>query len=193
MSVSWNLELLQSKSMFGLKNGSASDNILLGGKNSDFFAGREILAIRANGSEAGDGRYSSYGSDTMYGEDGRDELRGGFDDDILIGGAGVDLLAGGPGRDVFVISPGDGTSNFELTNKILDFNASEGDRLGLDLNAGLTFDKIRITSGTISGKPQTLIQEKSTGLYLVQFVDVPQSSISSANFFEFRTDPFGLA
>jgi Ca2+-binding RTX toxin-like protein len=183
----------QSKLMFGLKNGSTSDNIVLGGKDYNFIAGQEIIEPRPSTLLVGDGRYSSSGSDTLYGEDGPDVLNGGFDDDVLFGGTGVDFLTGGSGRDVFVISPGDGTNDVRMTtNRILDFNASEGDRLGLDANAGLTFDKIRITTGTIAGKPQTLIQEKSTGLYLAQIVDVPQSNVSSANFFEFRTNPFGL-
>jgi Ca2+-binding RTX toxin-like protein len=55
-----------------------------------------------------------------------DVLGGGDGDDILVGRGGQDVLSGGAGSDVFAyLNLGDGV------DRILDYNAAEGDRLDL--------------------------------------------------------------
>ncbi|HLT02327.1 MAG TPA: DUF4114 domain-containing protein, partial [Geminicoccaceae bacterium] len=64
------------------------------------------------------------GNDVLFGDSGDDRLDGGPGDDVLSGGFGNDELIGGPGADSFVFS-----STAEGEDRILDFNAAEGDRL----------------------------------------------------------------
>jgi len=64
------------------------------------------------------------GKDTLLGGGGNDTLIGGYGNDRLVGGNGDDVLSGGTGGDRFVFSdPRHGT------DRILDFDAAEGDRI----------------------------------------------------------------
>ncbi|QYU68243.1 hypothetical protein J4558_26020 [Leptolyngbya sp. 15MV] len=67
------------------------------------------------------------GADTLLGGSGRDRLNGGEGNDVLIGGPGVDVLFGGTGADRFVF-----LSTLDRTDRIMDFNAAEGDRVVID-------------------------------------------------------------
>lgn len=53
-----------------------------------------------------------------------DTLRGDDLDNIIIGGRGNDTLYGGPGADTFVFNTNEGG-----TDRIMDFNVAEGDRI----------------------------------------------------------------
>jgi serralysin len=61
----------------------------------------------------------------LAGNVGNDTLDGGAGNDTLLGGLGNDVLTGGGGADLFVLAPGDGQ------DRITDFDASQGDRIGL--------------------------------------------------------------
>lgn len=78
----------------------------------------EALAIKTGTANA----------DVLAGTNGGDSLSGGFGADVLYGGPGYDVLSGGEGGDKFLVSL-DGS-----VDRILDFNAGEGDLLLL-LNA----------------------------------------------------------
>jgi Ca2+-binding RTX toxin-like protein len=75
------------------------------------------------------------GDDQISGLAGTDLLDGGSGADFLDGGPGSDLLFGGPGNDTF--SGGEGADRFfqlslpDRGDRILDFNADEGDVLDL--------------------------------------------------------------
>jgi Bacterial Ig domain/RTX calcium-binding nonapeptide repeat (4 copies) len=75
------------------------------------------------------------GSDQLSGRAGGDLLDGGAGNDLIDGGSGSDLLFGGPGNDV--MTGGAGADRFFLLSlpdrgdRILDFNADEGDVLDL--------------------------------------------------------------
>ncbi len=82
------------------------------------------------------------GNDTIDGGDGNDTLRGGRGQDLLIGGNGddflcgdfgIDTLIGGTGADTFVFRPETTSSvaNLFLADTVVDFNAAEGDKIGL--------------------------------------------------------------
>lgn len=74
------------------------------------------------------------GNDRLVGSHGNDTLLGGNGNDTLLGGDGDDLLVGGAGADVFDFSTSNG-------NDILkDFNAAQGDRIGLTVNQTYTLD-----------------------------------------------------
>lgn len=81
---------------------------------------------------------NSYSAVTMAGEDGNDvltgssnndTLSGGNGDDRLRGGGGDDVLQGGTGADLFDFSASFGIGNGN--DLVGDFNAAEGDRIGL--------------------------------------------------------------
>lgn len=81
---------------------------------------------------------NSYSAVTMAGEDGNDLLTGGSGNDILSGGNGDDRLQGGDGDDVLQGGAGadlfDYSASFGSSNGndlVGDFNATEGDRIGL--------------------------------------------------------------
>ncbi len=63
-------------------------------------------------------------------------LIGGNGDDILISDLGQDELTGGANADVFVLNtnPNFPNSNPNLADIITDFNAAEGDKIGLSEN-----------------------------------------------------------
>lgn len=66
------------------------------------------------------------GADTIQALAGDDYVFGGFGNDVLYGDEGNDTERGGPGADVFQ-SFGDAG-----LDRVLDFNAGEGDRVRLD-------------------------------------------------------------
>jgi len=75
------------------------------------------------------------GNDQLFGLEGNDLLDGGAGNDMLDGGPGSDLLFGGPGNDI--LTGDDGADRFFLLSlpdrgdRLLDFNAGEGDVLDL--------------------------------------------------------------
>lgn len=98
----------------------------------------------------------------MQGLGGDDSLRGGKFNDALDGGAGNDALFGGLGADIFKIDISDIVDGAD-TDKILDLNFAEGDRLALDGFAAGTFSD---SSGANAIGDNGHIQISSwTGLY----------------------------
>ena len=72
------------------------------------------------------------GDDLLQGGAGPDSLFGGNGADTLLGGAGADTLAGGAGADLFVLQGVAGVeSGLGATDRLLDVNLAEGDRLAL--------------------------------------------------------------
>jgi Ca2+-binding RTX toxin-like protein len=112
------------------------------------------------------------GAQGLVGLAGDDTLRGGRGDDTVIGGEGRDRLSGGRGADV--LSGGAGADRFVFnqnalgaTDRILDFDAREGDRIvlrSIDANVGTPADDAfifigaRAFSGTAGELRATAIQ-----------------------------------
>ncbi|MBX3485267.1 MAG: M10 family metallopeptidase C-terminal domain-containing protein [Phenylobacterium sp.] len=105
--------------------GGAGDDWVVGGKDNDLLFG-----------EAGDDIvYGNLGDDTCHGGAGNDIVRGGQGDDSLTGGAGNDYVSGDRGDDT--MTGGAGADTFHTSadagiDRVLDFNAAEGDRVLLD-------------------------------------------------------------
>ncbi len=91
--------------------GEDGDDILWGEAKDDFLDGGD-------------------GSDRLFGQNDNDTLLGGRDRDLLEGGKGNDKMTGGEGADIFQISRKDLQGGL-FTDRILDFNTAEGDRLRL--------------------------------------------------------------
>ena len=102
--------------------GSGIDRIFAGG-GDDFVKGNR-------GNDTIDG---GDGNDTLRGGRGQDLLIGGNGDDFLCGDFGTDTLIGGSGADTFVFRPETASSvaNLFLADRLVDFNAAEGDKIGL--------------------------------------------------------------
>ncbi|MBK1841301.1 hypothetical protein JHL17_28240 [Azospirillum sp. YIM B02556] len=71
------------------------------------------------------------GDDTLSGGSGNDTLSGGNGDDRLRGGGGDNVLQGGAGADLFDFSVSFGGGSGDGNDVVGDFNAAEGDRIGL--------------------------------------------------------------
>lgn len=82
----------------------------------------ERLVFQGGGDAVGTGN----GLDNwLAGNIGNDTLDGAAGNDTLLGGLGTDMLTGGSGADLFVFASGDGQDT------ITDFDAAQGDRIGL--------------------------------------------------------------
>jgi Ca2+-binding RTX toxin-like protein len=100
--------------------GTAGDDALRGGAGAQYIQGMA-------------------GDDTLQGGDGDDTLSGGDGNDVLRGGLGNDVLSGGAGADRFVF----GNNALGFTDRILDFDRAEGDRIvlrGIDADTSTTAD-----------------------------------------------------
>ena len=78
------------------------------------------------------------GNDYVYGGDGNDTLLGGRGNDVMLGGDGDDLLRGFEQSDILIGGTGADTFGFwgydsrSGVDTILDFTASEGDKIRID-------------------------------------------------------------
>jgi Ca2+-binding RTX toxin-like protein len=151
--------------------GSVGDDALRGGAGNDFFfggAGADIVngntgADTIHGDAGDDTLSGGQGSDAMFGEAdndvlfgnlGGDSLDGGFGHDLIRGGQGSDSIDGGSGDDWIsgdrgsdTITGGTGADTFHSfadagLDRILDFNAAEGDRVLLDVGTSYTVSQV---------------------------------------------------
>ena len=121
-------------------HGNGGDDWVVGGKGDDVLFG-----------DAGDDIvWGNLGNDTLDGGSGNDQVRGGQGDDSLSGGAGNDYISGdrgadtesgGAGADIFHSFSGAGV------DRVIDFNAAEGDRVMLD--PGTTYTASQVGGDTV--------------------------------------------
>jgi len=115
--------------------GAGGGDWLVGGQGNDLIvahAGDNIL-------------YGNLGNDTLVAGSGADVLRGGQGDDSIAGGSGPDFISGDRGDDT--VSGGAGPDIFHGSqdagiDKVLDFNAAEGDRVMLDPGTSFTVTQV---------------------------------------------------
>lgn len=87
------------------------------------------------GGRGGNDTVNGYGGhDILAGDGGNDRLNGGTGADKLTGGAGTDTLTGGSGGDQFIFKAiSDSTVAAGGRDTILDFVASQGDKINLSM------------------------------------------------------------
>jgi hypothetical protein len=115
-------------------SGGLGDDWVVGGKDNDSLSG----------DAGGDIVWGNLGNDTLDGGDGADQVRGGQGDDVVNGGAGDDFVSGDRGNDT--ITGGGGADLFHGSqdagiDRVLDFHASEGDRVMLDPGTAYTLSQ----------------------------------------------------
>jgi|GEM_PF-1269640 len=125
--------------------GYGGDDWVLGGQGDDILMGDTGQNAASNGmdkvlarygdngaSDGADFLQGNLGNDTCDGEGGNDTIHGGQGNDVLYGSAGNDWLYGDRGDDTE--TGGAGADQFHSfgeagTDKVLDFNYAEGDRV----------------------------------------------------------------
>lgn len=135
--------------------GDAQDNDLTGTAAANRMDGREgndtILSLGGNdnvfGGAGNDRINAGQGNDTLRGGDGDDRMLGGAGADRMFGDAGNDLLDGGAGQDQLQGGAGGDTFVFGNLDRVLDFNASEGDQIAFNGALGLDLADITVTVG----------------------------------------------
>lgn len=123
---------------------NVSDNIIFSGNGQD--------AIN-----------SGLGSDYIFGDAGNDTLKGyggGYEVDALSGGAGADKFILGDSTSVFYTYPGLASGNYDY-GVIVDFKASEGDKIQLKGNAGNYLLGIDTDGGFGTIAAETLIYQNT--------------------------------
>lgn len=130
-------------------NGNMGDDVLRGGSGDDWVVGGKNDDLQY-GDAGGDIVWGNLGDDTLDGGDGADQVRGGQGNDVVNGGAGADYVSGDRGDDT--ITGGAGADRFHGSedigiDRLLDFHASEGDRVMLD--PGVTYTLAQVGSDTV--------------------------------------------
>lgn len=124
-------------------NGNKGNDTLRAGGGDDWVVGGQDND-RLYGEAGNDLILGNLGSDSLSGGAGNDTLRGGQHDDLIEGGDGDDWLSGDRGFDVLYGGRGADTFHFfpgaEL-DRILDFNAAEGDHVNLQLGSLYTVEQ----------------------------------------------------
>ncbi|ACG79703.1 alkaline metalloproteinase [Phenylobacterium zucineum HLK1] len=119
-------------------HGNWGEDTVSGGDGGDWVVGGQGND-RLFGDEGGDAVLGNLGNDTLEGGAGNDVVRGGQGDDLIAGGTGDDYMAGDRGNDT--ISGGAGADLFHTfggagLDRVLDFNAAEGDRVNVLAGTG---------------------------------------------------------
>ena len=177
--------------------GAAGGDYLLGGKGGDRILGEDGNDILA-GNKGNDFVSGGVADDLVRGGKGNDQIFGDDGEDILIGERGTDRLTGGGGSDIFILRTDTGTeeTNPGTADWLIDFNASEGDIIGI--NGGVPIDILTFTPTDVNqdGIPDTIIQYTETseifGVYTNIFgvvINTPPDIVKSSSFSIPLNDP----
>ncbi|HYE44700.1 MAG TPA: calcium-binding protein, partial [Caulobacter sp.] len=157
-------------------NGGAGPDLILGLQGDDMlkgYAGDDHL----RGDAGKDKLYGLDGADRLYGGDDADQLVGGNGDDRMFGDAGDDSLSGGLGRDEMTGGAGKDSFSYNATtesvvggvDRILDFNAAEGDRLNvrsIDADTGVAGDQAFVFVAAFDGNAGQAVRAYDSGANL---------------------------
>lgn len=118
-------------------HGNTGSDTLDGGAGADWVVGGQD-EDRLRGGDGDDLVLGNLGADSLTGGAGNDVVRGGQANDSIDGGAGDDWISGDRGDDTIVGGSGADTIHAFWENiaggavdRVLDFNAAEGDRVNL--------------------------------------------------------------
>jgi len=169
--------------------GDSNANIIIGAEGSDTLnggAGNDILwgdcstssCYNLIGSSYADDDSDTPANDIINGGDGDDILYGDGGDDTLNGGAGNDIIYSGNGSDTIVTRSGDGGSSITDADTIKDFTDGR-DTIGL---SGLNYSDLTVQQGTGSYSSHVVVQETSSGDFLLILQNQSISNIDDNDF-----------
>lgn len=118
-------------------HGNMGNDTVSGGRGPDWVVGGKDSDLLF-GDDGDDVVYGNVGNDTCQGGDGADWVRGGQGDDSLVAGAGADWISGDRGNDTVVGGAGADIFNTFAeagSDRVLDFNAAEGDRVRVEFGS----------------------------------------------------------
>ena len=165
-----NFENLTGGSNAETLNGDGNANVLKGKGGAD--------TLNGNGGNDTLNAGSGTSNDNLYGGAGNDTLLGTAGDNVLDGGTGADTITSGSGSDTIVIRSGDGGSGLSNADIVKDF-ADGSDLIGL---SGLNWSDLTVSQGTGSYSSHVIVQEKSTGNFLVIIENHSISNIDDNDF-----------
>ena len=129
-------------------DGTRGDDVIYGTEGNDAIRGYQGVDWLFGG-EGKDRLKGGEGDDVLFGGEGNDRLKGGDGDDLMIGGMGDDKMTGGADADTFLFHDDHGN------DRILDFNASEGDKIDLTtLRYAVTWEQLSATFSTVAEDDQ---------------------------------------
>ncbi len=151
--------------------GGAGDDTFTGGTGNDtLWGGNDADLLKGN--EDNDVLNGEDGADVLKGGSGDDSINGGNGDDNIQGEAGIDTLTGGAGADRFVFSDGDLGGNVASRERIMDFNAAEGDQINqrnIDANVNLAGDQNFTKVGAFTNVAGQYVWEQHVGFGIALF------------------------
>ena len=157
-------------------NGNVGTDTIRGREGDDWVVGGQD-GDRLYGDQGADQVYGNMGDDTGFGGEGADTLRGGQGSDVLSGEDGDDFISGDRGSDT--VAGGSGADIFNTfvgagIDRVLDFNAGEGDRVRVEGGAPYTVNQVGADLLVNLGGPDVVI------LVGVQLSALPAGWIFSA-------------
>ncbi len=169
-----------------IANGNQGNDTIIGGEGDDFLRGGRDndLLIGGTGNDVLNG---NLGDDTVQGGAGDDLIRGGQGNDmlygdegrdVLLGDLGSDFLSGGADADDFILRGDVSDQNAATADRLLDFNAAEGDLIKLvnvtDI-AQLTLGALDVNGDGIGDT--AIIDSNNRVLGVVMNVDISQFNL----------------
>lgn len=169
-----------------IANGNQGNDTIFGGEGDDFLRGGRDNDL-LDGGPGNDVLNGNLGDDTIRGGTGDDLIRGGQGNDvlygdegrdILIGDMGSDFLYGGADADDFILRADVAGTNAATADRILDFNAAEGDRIKLVNVADISDITLGALDVNGDGMGDTaIIDSNNRVLGVVMNVDVSQFNL----------------
>ena len=174
--------IIRGDSAVNILRGNRSIDTIYGGAGNDSLSGSKEWAsnndtdsARRSASSGGTGDDTD---DKLYGEAGDDLLIGTLGDNTLDGGTGVDTIYTGSGSDTIVTRSGDGGSSLSNADVVMDFTDGS-DIVGL---SSLNYSDLKVSQGTGSYSSHVIVQEKSTGDFLLILQNQSISNIDDNDF-----------
>ncbi|MDJ1175523.1 M10 family metallopeptidase C-terminal domain-containing protein [Roseofilum capinflatum] len=157
--------------------GTPSRDRIIADAGDDWIAGNQG-SDTLNGNLGQDLLYGGQDSDLLHGGQGNDTLHGDRGSDRLSGDLGSDLLIGGEGQDIFILSQLS-PENPTAADWILDFEDGQD---YIQLQGGLTSDRLIIALGTDNLTGTTLIQDLRTGQTLAILPGIHPNQLTAEDF-----------
>jgi len=174
--------IIRGDSAVNILRGNRSIDTIYGGAGNDSLSGSKEWAsnndtdsARRSASSGGTGDDTD---DKLYGEAGDDLLIGTLGDNTLDGGTGVDTIYTGSGSDTIVTRSGDGGSSLSNADVVMDFTDGS-DIVGL---SSLNYSDLKVSQGTGSYSSHVIVQETSTGDFLLILQNQSISNIDDNDF-----------